>query len=112
MTVNGRDPRARRAARCADATLHRVRYAYVVPLLRAVLLVQVLGTRGDPGNQPTRSQDTEAWVTRRFMHPAVRRTALGRIFSNLKFACRRPTKDIRSGPPRVSESMTYRGTED
>ena len=81
------------------------------PLPGAVLLLQVLGTRGDPGNIPARGQNTEAWVTYRFMHPAVRRMALGRIFSKLKFACRRPTKDIRSGPPRVIESMTYRGTE-
>jgi hypothetical protein len=69
-----------------DATLYRVLYAYVDPLLRAALLMRLLDAAGDPWNLPTRAQNTEAGVTYHFMHPAVRRTALEQIFPNLKFA--------------------------
>ncbi len=70
-----------------DATLYRVLYAYVDPLLRAALLMRLLDTAGDLWNLPTRAQNTEAGVTYHFMHPAVRRTALEQIFPNLKVAC-------------------------
>lgn len=69
-----------------DATLYRALYAYVDPLLRAALLTRLLGAAGDPRNLPTRAQNTQAGVTYHFMHPAVRRMALGRIFPALKVA--------------------------
>ena len=63
-----------------DQTLYRALFAYCDPLLRAQLLLRVLANASDVAALPAVPQDISAGVTYHFMHPRLRRIALGRLF--------------------------------
>ena len=63
-----------------DQTLYRATYSFYDPLLRAELLRQVLQFNTDILELPTVAQDPSIGVTYNFMHDALRRKALSRLF--------------------------------
>ena len=64
-----------------DVTLYRAIFSFYDPILRAVLLVdKVLGNGSNLSDLPAVSQDAARGVTYHFIHPALRRKVLERIF--------------------------------
>jgi len=63
-----------------DETLYRALFSYYDPILRAEMLVKVLERFADAGELPAQEQDTSVGVTYHFMHPALRREALNKLF--------------------------------
>ena len=64
-----------------DRTLYRAIFSFCDPLLRAELLVdQVLGSPGDLDALPAVPQGPSEGDTYHFMHPALRRVVLARLF--------------------------------
>ena len=65
----------------ADQTLYRALFSFVDPLLRARFLVtRVLTPEIDPTKLHAAPQDVTVGITYHFLHPEVRRVALGRVF--------------------------------
>ncbi len=64
-----------------DATLYRALFSFYDPLLRAECLARtLLESGGDAGRLRGIPQELSAGVTYHFMHPELRRVALGRLF--------------------------------
>jgi SAM-dependent methyltransferase len=64
-----------------DDTLYRALFSFVDPLIRAELLVaDVVSPLGDLAELSGTPQDTTTGITYHFMHPAIRRIALRRLF--------------------------------
>jgi len=64
-----------------DQTLYRAIFSFYDPILRADFLVsRVLEAGADPAALPASPQDPRQGITYHFMHPALRRKALERLF--------------------------------
>ncbi len=63
-----------------DLTLYRAVFAFIDPLLRADLLVNVLSSAVNPQQLATAPQDPSEGVTYHFMHPRLRRRVLSHLF--------------------------------
>jgi len=68
-------------ARPDDHALYQMVFSFIDPLLRAEFLAtRVLAAHASPVALPSRPQSAETGETYHFLHPALRRVALAKIF--------------------------------